>query len=343
MQTCFFAIAGVLPRDEAIARIKDAIATDLRQARPGGGRAERRGRRPDAGASARGRLPERETATRARPPMVAAAAPDFVQRVTAVMLAHRGDALPVSAFPVDGTWPTGTREVGEAQPGAGNSGLGFGPLHPVQSVRVDLSARRDPRQGLRRAALAGAPSTFASTPYRAPDLKGMTYTIQVAPEDCTGCHLCAVVCPAKDKANPRHKALEMRRRRRCASPKRPTTSSSWPCPSSIEPGCAHLDAKHSQFLEPLFEYLRRLRRLRRDPVHQAAHQLFGDRMLIANATGCSSIYGGNLPTTPYTTEPRRTRAGVVELAVRGQRRVRPRLPPRRRRAARPRRGALCAG
>src|SRR5678815_6017393 len=132
-------------------------------------------------------------------------------------------------------------------------------------------------------------------------IRDRTYTIQVAPEDCTGCHLCAVVCPAKDKANPRHKALEMRPQAPLREPEGANYEFFLALPELDRTRLPHLDAKHSQFLEPLFEYSGACAGCGETPYIKLLTQLFGDRMLIANATGCSSIYGGNLPTTPFTT------------------------------------------
>jgi pyruvate-ferredoxin/flavodoxin oxidoreductase len=302
MQTCFFAIAGVLPRDEAIARIKDAIAHTYGKRGPMV--VEQNAAAVDQTLAHLHEVvvPERETATRTRPPMVAAAAPDFVQRVTAVMLAHRGDALPVSAFTVDGTWPTGTARWEKH-----NLALEIPVWDSTLCIQCNQCALICPHAAIRAkvydgAALAGAPPTFASTPYRAPDLKGMTYTIQVAPEDCTGCHLCAEVCPARDKANPRHKALEMRPQAPLREPEGANYEFFLALPELDRTRLPRLDAKCSQFLEPLFEYSGACAGCGETPYIKLLTQLFGDRMLIANATGCSSIYGGNLPTTPYTTD-----------------------------------------
>src|SRR6185369_7614207 len=145
-----------------------------------------------------------------------------------------------------------------------------------------------------------APAGFRSAPYRAPELKGSAYTIQVAPEDCTGCQLCVELCPAKDKAQPRRKALEMMAQAPRRGQERAYYDYFLGLPEIDRTALPRLDAKISQFLEPLFEYSGACAGCGETPYIKLLTQLFGDRLLIANATGCSSIYGGNLPTTPYT-------------------------------------------
>ena len=244
----------------------------------------------------------RSSATRARPPIVSAAAPDFVQKVTAVMLAGKGDLLPVSAFPVDGTWPVATAKWEKR-----NIAIEIPVWDPKICIQCNQCALVCPHAAIRAkvydpAALDGAPATFKSTPYKGLEFKGKAFTIQVAPEDCTGCGLCVNVCPAKDRTNPKHKAIDMHPQ----APLRETGArelfaSSWICRRSAAGELARVDHKSSQFLEPLFEYSGACAGCGETPYIKLLTQLFGDRLLIANATGCSSIYGGNLPTTPYTT------------------------------------------
>src|SRR4029434_476757 len=154
-------------------------------------------------------------------------------------------------------------------------------------------------------ALTNHPSTFKSTNYRAPEYKGKLFTIQVAPEDCTGCNLCVNVCPAKDRTNPKHKAINMEPQAPLRDAERANYDFFLDLPEMTRSDIVRLDHKGSQFLEPLFEYSGACAGCGETPYLKLLTQLFGDRLLIANATGCSSIYGGNLPTTPYTT----TRAG----------------------------------
>jgi pyruvate-ferredoxin/flavodoxin oxidoreductase len=301
MQTCFFAISRVLPREEAIAEIKAAI--EKTYGRKGAEVVRRNFAAVDETLAHlhRVRVPEQVTATRRRPPIVSDAAPDFVKKVQAVMIAGKGDLLPVSAFPVDGTWPTATaqwekRAIALEIP-AWDAGL---------CIQCNKCALVCPHAAIRtqvypEAALAGAPAAFKSTDYKGLEFKGWKYTVQTAPEDCTGCGLCVAVCPAKDKGNPRHKAIDMA----AVEPLRDQERESYrfflglPEPDRTK---VKLDLKGSQFLTPLFEYSGACAGCGETPYLKLMTQLFGDRTLIANATGCSSIYGGNLPTTPYTVD-----------------------------------------
>ena len=188
MQTCFFAISGVLPRDEAIAHIKHAI--EKTYSKRGEAVVQRNFDAVDATLAHLHEVAVPALGDRACgiwPPLVPDDAPDFVKRVTAVMLADQGDRLPVSAFPIDGTWPTGTREVGEAQHRHRDPGVGRAAVHPVQQVRAGLSARRDSRQGV-PTRLAGRGARRRSNTCRSrATTSPAQYTVQVAPEDCTGC------------------------------------------------------------------------------------------------------------------------------------------------------------
>ncbi len=300
MQTCFFGISGVLPRAEAIARIEASVEKTYGKK---GADVVRKNKEAIQTALARlhkFELPARATSTRRRPPIVSDRAPDFVKRVTAVMLAGHGDLLPVSAFPPDGTWPTATakwekRNVASDIP-VWNSEL---------CIQCNKCAMVCPHAAIRvkvyePAALAGAPSTFKSLNYKGSEYAGSKYTVQVAPEDCTGCQMCAVVCPAKDKTNPRRKSLEMAPQRALRDPERTNFEFFLGLPE-VDRTQVKLDVKGTQFLEPLFEFSGACAGCGETPYIKLLTQLFGDRLLIANATGCSSIYGGNLPTTPYTT------------------------------------------
>jgi pyruvate-ferredoxin/flavodoxin oxidoreductase len=300
MQTCFFAISGVLPRDEAIARIKETI--EKTYGKKGQEVVARNFAVVDRTLAHLHRIepPGRVTATRVRPPIVADEAPDFVKRVTALMLAGKGDLLPVSAFPVDGTWPLGTSKWEKR-----NIALEIPVWDAGLCIQCNKCALVCPHAAIRAkvyepAALAGAPATFKAADYRASDLKGSKYTIQVAPEDCTGCNLCVAVCPAKDKSNPRHKAIDMAPQPPLREAERENYRFFLDLPE-VDRTRLKLDNKGSQFLEPLFEYSGACAGCGETPYVKLLTQLFGDRALIANATGCSSIYGGNLPTTPYAT------------------------------------------
>jgi pyruvate-ferredoxin/flavodoxin oxidoreductase len=301
MQACFFALTGVLPMDEALAHIEGAIAATYGKAGEEVVARNVAAVRQAHAHLARVSVPDRVTTNRRRPPAVSAAAPDFVQRVTAVMLAGRGDLLPVSAFPVDGTWPLGTARWEKRNIAA-----------EVPAWDADLCIQCNkcvlvcPHAVIRaktfdRDALAGAPPGFASTAFRAHEAGDRQYALQVAVEDCTGCSLCVVVCPAKDKANPKRKALEMVPQRPLRETERANHEFFLSLPD-VDRTTVKLDVKGSQFLTPLFEFSGACAGCGETPYVKLLTQLFGDRLLIANATGCSSIYGGNLPTTPYTTD-----------------------------------------
>jgi pyruvate-ferredoxin/flavodoxin oxidoreductase len=298
MQTCFFAISGVLPRDEAIAQIKKAIQKTY------GKRGEDVVKKNYAAVDQTlanlhpVTVPATATATRHRPPMVSEKAPDFVKRVTAMMLANQGDLLPVSAFPVDGTWPTGTARWEKR-----NIALEIPVWDPAICIQCNKCAMVCPHAAIRAkvyepAHLSGAPETFKSIDFKGGEFKGMKYTIQVAPEDCTGCSICVMVCPAKDKANPKHKSIDM-------APQRPLRQAEvrnydfFLDLPEVDRSKVKPDVKGTQFFQPLFEYSGACAACGETPYVKLLTQLYGDRLLVANATGCSSIYGGNLPTTPF--------------------------------------------
>src|SRR3954470_24037750 len=301
MQTCFFAITGILPRDEAIGHIKKAIEKSYGKRGPDVVR-----RNCEVVDQALAHLheitvPKAVTAAHRRPPLVSERAPDFVQKVTAVMMAGKGDLLPVSAFPVDGTWPVATAKWEKR-----NIALEIPVWDAKICIQCNQCALVCPHAAIRakvydESALTGAPLTFKSTLYKGLDHKGKTFTIQVAPEDCTGCNLCVNVCPAKDRTNPKHKAIEMQPQAPLREPERANYDFFLNIPEIDRTAMTKIDHKSSQFLEPLFEYSGACAGCGETPYLKMLTQLFGDRLLIANATGCSSIYGGNLPTTPYTT------------------------------------------
>jgi pyruvate-ferredoxin/flavodoxin oxidoreductase len=302
MQACFFALTDLLPKEEALAEIKGAIEHSY------GKRGEEVVRRNIAAVDTALAnlheipLPVAADSSRGRPPIVSERAPDFVKNVSAVLLAGRGDLLPVSAFPVDGTWPTGTakwekRAIAQSIP----------VWDPAICIQCNLCAFVCPHSAIRvtacdDAALAGAPEGFLTAPSRSKELEGLQYVLHVAPEDCTGCDLCVNVCPAKDKTNPRHKAIDMAP----LAPIREREAVGYEFFLGLpEPGRDRLrkvDVRTSQYFEPLFEYSGACSGCGETPYLKLLTQLFGDRLMIANATGCSSIYGGNLPTTPYTVD-----------------------------------------
>jgi pyruvate-ferredoxin/flavodoxin oxidoreductase len=301
MQTCFFAIAGLLPRDQAIAYIKKAIEKTYSKRGP-----EVVRRNCEVVDQALAHLheipvPGAASASRGRPPLVSEKAPDFVRKVTALMLAGKGDLLPVSAFPVDGTWPVATARWEKR-----NLALEMPVWDAKICIQCNQCALVCPHAAIRAkvydgSALAAAPGTFKSVPYKGNEHKGKHYTIQVAPEDCTGCNLCVNVCPAKDRTNPKHKAIDMHPQAPLRDAERVNYDFFLGIPEADRTGIARIDHKSSQFFEPLFEYSGACAGCGETPYLKLLTQLFGDRLLVANATGCSSIYGGNLPTTPYTT------------------------------------------
>ena len=298
MQTCFFAISGVLPREQAIAEIKHAIEKTYKKR--GDAVVQRNYQAVDATLAHLHEVvvPASPTASYRVPPLIPATAPDFVKRVTAVMLANQGDRLPVSAFPVDGTWPLGTSQWEKR-----NVASEIPVWDPQLCIQCNKCAMVCPHAAIRvkvydPARMADAPAMFKGTPYKGPDFTGH-YTVQVAPEDCTGCALCVMVCPAKDKGNPRHKAIDMAAQAPLREVEREHYAFFLGLPEA-DRTLVHADVKSTQFLQPLFEYSGACAGCGETPYIKLITQLFGDRLVIANATGCSSIYGGNLPTTPYT-------------------------------------------
>ncbi|MGE3841950.1 MAG: pyruvate:ferredoxin (flavodoxin) oxidoreductase [Vicinamibacterales bacterium] len=303
MQTCFFAISGVLPREEAIKHIKQTIEKTYGKRGPDVVR--KNFEAVDQTLARLYEVPwhEHVTSMRRRPPIVADAAPDFVRRVSAVMLAGQGDLLPVSAFPVDGTWPMAT-----AQWEKRNIALDIPVWDERLCIQCNKCALVCPHAAIRvkvygAEVLAGAPPSFKSVEYKGKEYgERARYTVQVAPEDCTGCTLCVEVCPAKDKSNPKHKSLDMAPQPPLRESERQNYAFFLDLPE-VERALVKPDVKHTQFFQPLFEFSGACSGCGETPYVKLMTQLFGDRLLIANATGCSSIYGGNLPTTPYAVDP----------------------------------------
>jgi len=300
MQTCFFAISGVLPREEAIEQIKYAIKKTY--GKKGEAVVKKNFEAVDTTLANLYQVdvPAEVSSDRCMPPTVSPEAPDFVQRVTAIMMQGNGDLLPVSAFPIDGTWPVGTTKWEKR-----NIALDIPVWDEAICIQCNKCALICPHAAIRPKVyeagnLAGAPAAFKSVDYKGADFKGQKYTIQVAPEDCTGCGICVAVCPAKDKANPKHKAIDMTPQAALRVQEAANFDFFLNLP---EPDRTLLknDVKGSQFMEPLFEFSGACAGCGETPYIKLVTQMFGDRAMIANATGCSSIYGGNLPTTPYTT------------------------------------------
>ena len=301
MQTCFFVLSAALPSRSSASSHRRFHQEELRHAGRRAGRPER-GRGPRRGRPALALLASvrRSDSGRRRTPPVPVEAPDFVQRVSAMILAGKGDLLPVSAFPVDGTWPVGTARF-EKRNLAQEIPVWDAPL----CIQCNKCAMVCPHAAIRAKVYDAessthAPSTFKSTQWKSGEFAGKSYTLQVAPEDCTGCGVCVAVCPAKDKSNPRHKAIDMAPQAPLRAVERENYDFFLQLPE-VQRQSVKLDVKESQLLEPLFEYSGACSGCGETPYVKLLTQLFGDRLLIANATGCSSIYGGNLPTTPYTT------------------------------------------
>jgi pyruvate-ferredoxin/flavodoxin oxidoreductase len=301
MQTCFFAISGVLPREEAIAAIKHTI--EKTYGKRGESVVQKNFAAVDAALSHLHQVPVKGKITSAfdiRPP-VPAAAPEFVQKVTAKIIAGEGDDLPVSAMPVDGTFPSAT-----AQWERRNIALEIPVWDEELCIQCGKCVLVCPHSVIRAKVydekfLAGAPPTFKAVPARWKDMKDRKYTLQVAPEDCTGCTLCVEFCPVKSKSEVKHRAINMAPQ----PPLREPEAANWEffkkIPETERAALSLSQVKDVQLLQPLFEFSGACSGCGETPYVKLMTQLFGDRALIANATGCSSIYGGNLPTTPFCT------------------------------------------
>ena len=300
MQPCFFALSGVLPADDALARIKASV--EHAYGRRGRAIIERNFAAIDAAIDRLEQVtvPAEATSHPSIVPTVPDDAPAFVQQVTALLMAGDGDLLPVSALPIDGTFPTGTaryekRAIAKEIPiwdpdiciDCGKCAI----VCPHATIRMKVFSPET---------VAGAPAEFVSKDFRSKDLTGHRLTIQVAPDDCTGCGVCVDVCPAKSKTEVRHKAINMEP----VLEHRDVERRRWDYFLSIPPLdrglLPHDNVKGSQVLEPLFEFSGACAGCGETPYIKLVTQLFGDRMIVANATGCSSIYGANLPTTPWT-------------------------------------------
>ncbi|MBI1351471.1 MAG: pyruvate:ferredoxin (flavodoxin) oxidoreductase [Actinomycetales bacterium] len=301
MQPCFFALSGVLDQAAAIDLIKQSI--EKTYGRRGRTVVERNHAAVDRALAELHRIdvPEQVTATEHRLPPVSAEAPDFVQRVTAVMLAGEGDRLPVSALPVDGAFPTGTarwEKRGLAQ--------SIPIWDPDLCIDCGKCAIVCPHAAIRMKAypeseLASAPEDFLHKTYGGRDLpQGTQLTVQVAPDDCTGCGICVDVCPARSKSEAKHKAIDLLPTIEHRDVERERYAYFEALPEIDRSAVRHDTVKGSQLLQPLFEFSGACSGCGETPYVKLVTQLFGDRMIVANATGCSSIYGGNLPTTPWS-------------------------------------------
>ncbi len=300
MQTCFFKLANVIPADEAITQIKDAIKKTY--GKKGGGKiVEQNFAAVDGalGSLNEVKYPNQVTSNLHMVPPVPDNAPEFVKNVLGMMIANRGDDLPVGALPNDGTFPTATTQY-EKRSIAQDIPI----WDPKICTQCGLCSLGCPHATIRMKAfdpalLANAPAGFKSTDYKGKEYPGWKFTVQVAPDDCTGCGLCVDVCPAKDKEKVKHKAIDMETKLDHLDRERPNWDFFLAIPDVDRTQVKSDTIKGSQLLRPLFEFSGACAGCGETPYVKLLTQFFGDRMLIANATGCSSIYGGNLPCTPY--------------------------------------------
>ena len=300
MQTCFFALSGVLPREEAIEEIKNSIRKTYGKKGEEIVQMNLKAVDQTLDNMHEVKIPAAVTARLGIRKPVPDEAPEFVRNVLGKMIAGRGDDLPVSAMPADGTFPTGTARWEKRN---------LAPEIPVWDENVCIQCGKCvlvcPHAVIRSKVyeppvLAGAPQTFKSTEARLPEWKGLKFTIQVAAEDCTGCALCVDVCPARNKSEARLKAINMQPQAPLRDPERANWDFFLSIPEMDRRKVPLGSVRQQQVQEPLFEFSGACAGCGETPYLKLLTQLFGDRLLIANATGCSSIYGGNLPTTPYT-------------------------------------------
>ncbi|OAI02252.1 pyruvate:ferredoxin (flavodoxin) oxidoreductase [Methylomonas methanica] len=304
MQTCFFAISGVLPQEQAIAAIKHAV--EKTYGKKGQRIVDLNFKAIDETLAGLRHVPLPKQADSGFDiaALIANSAPEFIRRVTGEIIAGRGDALPVSAMPVDGTFPTGTAAYEKR-----NLALEIPVWETDLCTQCGKCPMVCPHAAIRskivpNEALSNAPETFKHAAMLGKDFPaGLSISYQVAPEDCTGCGLCVDICPIRDKSNASRKALNMQPQ----APLRDPESQNWDYFLSLPEYDRRLlktnTIKGSMVLQPLFEFSGACVGCGETPYVKLASQLFGDRMVVANATGCSSIYGGNLPTTPWTKNP----------------------------------------
>jgi pyruvate-ferredoxin/flavodoxin oxidoreductase len=301
MQVCFFKLSNVMPLDQAITSIKGAIKKSY--SNKGETVVAKNIAGVDSALAALKEVPipaAATTSTTHRQPPVPTDAPDFVRNVTGVILAGLGDRLPVSAFTPDGTWPTATARYEKR-----NLAARIPAWDPAICIQCNKCVQVCPHAAIRAkfydpALLAAAPATFKSVPFRSTEFKGNHYTLQVAAEDCTGCELCVASCPVKNKADPTRRSINMEPQLPLRDPERDNFNFFLTLPQVDRAKFKGDTPKNVQFFEPLFEFSGACAGCGETPYIKLLTQLYGDRAVIANATGCSSIYGGNLPTTPYT-------------------------------------------
>ena len=306
MQTAFFVISGIIPKEDAVKSIKTEI--EKTYMRKGEDIVNLNYKAVDTALQniVEVSVPDKATSCKCMRPPVPEHAPEFVKNVTAKLLANNGDSLPVSGMPDDGTWPTGTTQYEKR-----NIGVNIPVWEPDACIQCAQCSFVCPHASIRVKAydpslLNGAPSTYKSIDATGKDMQGLKFTVQVAPEDCTGCGSCVFNCPGQKKDADGNKiegvkAINMK----FQEPLRETEAECYDfflnLPETDRTRFKTTNVKGSQFVKPLFEYSGACLGCGETPYIKLMTQLFGDRLIIANATGCSSIYGGNLPTTPYTT------------------------------------------
>jgi len=299
MQTCFFYLSNIIPPDEAIGHIKTAIKKTY--GKRGEAVVQQNYQAVDQALANLHEItyPKVVSSTWHKPPLVPEDAPEFLKTVTAPIMAGLGDQLPVSALPDDGVWPTDTTRWEKR-----NIALDIPVWEPSLCIQCGKCSLHCPHATIRTkvydpALLAEAPETFKSAEAKGKENEGLAWTVQVAPEDCTGCGVCVEICPGKDKADLSRKAIHMAFQPPLRVPERENYQFFLSIP---DPDRTHVrvgTVKGSQLLRPLFEYSGACAGCGETPYVKLLTQLYGDRLLIGNATGCSSIYGGNLPTTPF--------------------------------------------
>ena len=300
MQTCFFAISGVLPREEAIQKIKKSIEKTYGKKGEGVVRKNFEAVDHTLARLHEAVIPKEATSERRMREVVPSEAPEFVRDVTAMMMAGRGDELPVSALPADGTFPSGTakwekRGISEVVP----------IWDPDICIQCGNCAFVCPHSVIRSKVyhqdhLGDAPEGFKSAPIDIRGFPDTRYTLQISVEDCTGCTLCVEACPARSKEETGRKAINMGPKEPIAEAENENLRFFETLPVNDRSHVDFSTVRGVQFLEPLFEFSGACAGCGETPYLKLLSQLFGDRLMTANATGCSSIYGGNLPTTPWT-------------------------------------------
>ncbi len=300
MQTCFFYLSGILEQTEAVNKIKEAIKKTY------GKKGDKIVQMNNAAVDQaiehlhEIKVPAKVSSTIVKPPVVPAEAPEFVQNLTAEIIAGRGYEVPVSKMPADGVWPTATTQWEKR-----NLALEIPVWDSDLCIQCAKCAIACPHAAIRvkaydPALAEKAPDTFKSADAKGKEFAGMKFTVQVAPEDCTGCGACVHVCPAKNKAEPEKKAINMASQLPLRESERENYDFFLDIPDYDRGKLRINTVKGSQLCRPLFEYSGACAGCGETPYVKLLSQLFGDRAIIGNATGCSSIYGGNLPTTPYS-------------------------------------------